>query len=173
MVLRPVRLYMRITIATLFAGSVIGLCQCTPPETVPVTAGSSATSTGSSGSGGSGGEGGAFPVSSSTGKADECSADDDCPGPLHSPCGWPMCRSGVCGMHFVPAGPWPEEVTAGDCLSYRCDGAGEVVQTLNPNDMPTAPECMVPSCAPGPVLTPMSDGTKCSVGVCAAGNCVD
>jgi len=76
-------------------------------------------------------------------------------------------------MHFVAADPWPEEATRGDCLSYRCDGAGGVVQTENLSDVPIAPECMVPTCAPGPVIVRATDGTKCSAGVCIGGTCVD
>jgi hypothetical protein len=158
---------MRQTALNLIAvtGLAASICHCSPGDSESQPGGSSTSAT-------SGG-GAATAGSSSSGMQPECIGPDDCGGELHSRCAIATCRDGRCGIAFVSADPWPDDASPGDCLDYRCDGAGNLVITSNLADVPEERECTIVSCSPGPRFETKADGATCAGGHCQAGVCVD
>jgi hypothetical protein len=140
------------------------VCNCSPDDSESQPAGPSTSAT-------SGG-GDAMTGSSSSGAPVECVGPDDCGGELHSRCAIATCREGRCEIAFASADPWPDDASPGDCLDYRCDGAGNVVITTNLSDVPGERECAVAACSPGPSFAPKADGSACVGGICKAGACI-
>lgn len=125
------------------------------------TASSSTTSSSSTASSSSGG----------VGAPPECTVHADCPGP--SPCATWACVGRQCVPQFEPAGTKLPDPKAGDCNAAMCDGAGQVVATPAPLDLPAVDDCHTAACSPGPVVTARATGAVCSKGLCKEGTCVE
>jgi hypothetical protein len=89
------------------------------------------------------------------------------------------CTAGVCGSTKTAAGTMVADPTPGDCHTDRCDGAGNVVDTIDDTDLPgdDGNQCTGESCTAGhPARPAAASGTACNQGggtKCdGAGHCV-
>jgi hypothetical protein len=123
--------------------------------------GSGAGSPGAGASSGSGGSGGAV----------GCIAPAECPG-AELGCSVRTCIEGVCGLDDKRGGTLAPQQTPGDCKRNDCDGAGNVIEVLDPNDFEDDGEdCTMDSCQRGePVHVNLNEGSACGVGLACDGN---
>lgn len=115
------------------------------------TASSGGTSSSSSSSS-SGGDGGA-----------PCAGPSDCSAGT-SECQTPVCKDGLCGLEYAPAGTPVTSQKAGDCKVVVCDGYGDTTSVGEDTDEPNdGNECTSESCAGGePKYTPLPSTTSCT-----------
>lgn len=106
----------------------------------------------------------------------ECGSDDACT-TADSPCIDGECVDGFCAYSFKTAGTVIDEAGEDDCKSNVCDGNGELVVAIVPEDAPADPtpgDCQAPSCdaegnvVSGPADDPPADMT---LGDCSAPAC--
>src|SRR6188508_1064429 len=77
-----------------------------------------------------------------------CGSDDACT-TADSPCIAGECVDGFCAYSFKTAGTVIDEAAEDDCKSNVCDGNGELVVAIVPEDAPadsTPGDCQSPSC---------------------------
>src|SRR5262245_50871559 len=123
---------------------------------------------------GGGGAGGATTSTTSTGG---CTNPGQCMG-SDGPCATRTCKSGVCGVDFVPNGQSATMQTPGDCKKVVCDGKGAGMDLNDDTDVPDDKKgCTSDACSAGtPSNTPVMAGTACTapdMGVCnGLGDCV-
>jgi hypothetical protein len=105
-----------------------------------------------------------------------CGSDDACT-TADSPCIAGECVDGFCAYSFKAAGTVIDEAAEDDCKSNVCDGNGELVVAIVPEDAPpdaTPGDCQAPACdAEGNVISgPAEDAPPDDVsGDCSAPAC--
>jgi hypothetical protein len=105
-----------------------------------------------------------------------CGSDDACT-TADSPCIAGECVDGFCAYSFKAAGTVIDEAAEDDCKSNVCDGNGELVVAIVPDDAPpdaTPGDCQAPACdAEGNVISgPAEDAPPDDVsGDCSAPAC--
>lgn len=94
-----------------------------------------------------------------------CVSADDCAG-TNTECRTKVCLGGSCGFSFMPAGTKVSGQATGDCKVRQCDGAGEVAEIGDGNDVPVdGLECTLDLCTGAtPSNPPRQSGTSCSQG---------
>ena len=106
-----------------------------------------------------------------------CRADGDCPA-VQNACAANACISGKCQLSLLPFGTPVQSVAPSVCHASVCDGQGQVVERLDPRNVPVGTPCRTGVCdALGNASSePAVAGTPCSVAsgqVCdGAGQCV-
>ncbi len=106
----------------------------------------------------------------------ECGSDDACNTP-DDPCIAGECVDGACAYSLRPAGTVIDEAEPFDCKSNVCDGNGEVVVAIVPEDVAvdsTPGDCLAPACdasgnavqAPAEDAPPDTVAGDCSVPAC-------
>jgi hypothetical protein len=91
----------------------------------------------------------------------QCLADADCG--TNTACQTHVCTSGVCNTNNVGAGTVVGNPTAGDCHTNQCDGAGNIVNAIDDNDLPVdGNACTGDVCTSGVPSNPaLASGTAC------------
>jgi len=87
---------------------------------------------------------------SASGTCVQCNAASQCPG-ADTECSARTCSSNTCGVANTPAGTATSAQAAGDCHTSQCDGAGNVVSSVDDLDIPA------------------DDGNQCTEEVCSGG----
>ena len=124
-----------------------------------------ATASSSSASSTGGTTGSSASSASSSSGAMGCTQPADCPG-TDTDCHARTCTASSCGTSFTPSGTATATQTAGDCHKNACDGAGGVVSTVDPLDVPSdGNQCNAHLCTGGtPSTPPLAAGAACTQG---------
>jgi Bacterial Ig-like domain/Lamin Tail Domain len=121
---------------------------------------------------------------SAVGTCVQCNAAAQCPG-NDTECQARTCSSNTCGQSNAAAGTMTSAQSAGDCKINQCDGAGNIVSSVDNNDLPAddGAQCTSEICTAGVPSHPnKSFGTACNqsggalcngAGACVAPSCSD
>jgi hypothetical protein len=102
-------------------------------------------------------------ICNGSGACVSCVAASDCPG-TDSDCQTRICVAGACGLENALAGLPTSVQTPGDCRQNQCDGAGNIVSTVDNTDTPASGnQCASGACISGvPSTVPAPAGSTCS-----------